>query len=108
MLTIKTFPHVLLYDKNNKDFHCTNRPDEIESLFNGAPVVIKTDKGDKFIGTTLFASNRSKTSLYYGDIVLKDEYDDWDKLNVIDTRGIPTSEGSHKLKFIVIYVEKAD
>ena len=108
MLTIKTFPHVLLYDKNNKDFHCTNRPDEIESLLNGAPVVIKTDKGDQFIGTTLFASNRSKTSLYYGDIVLKDEYDDWNKFKVVDTRGIPTREGSHKLKSILIYVEKAD
>lgn len=97
-----------MYDKNDNDYHCTNKPDEIESLLENAPVVVKTDFNDVLVGAVIYASHRSKTSLYYGNIILKDEYDDWNKIKVIDTRGIPTREGSHKMKSIIIYVEKVE
>jgi hypothetical protein len=97
-----------LYDKNDKDFHCTNKPDEIESLLENAPVAIKTNSNDILIGTVTYASHRSKTSLYYGDIVLENEYNNWNKIRVVDVRGVPTKENSHKLKTIIVYVEKVE
>ena len=108
MKIIKEFKHVLLYDKNDKHFNCTNKPDEIESLLQDAPVVIKSNDQDELVGVVLYASHRSKTSLYYGDIILKNEYNDWTNIKIIDTRGIPIREGSHKMKSIIIYIEKVD
>ena len=108
MIIIKEFKHVLLYDKNNQDVNCTNKPDEIELLLQNAPVIVKSNDKDKLVGVVLYASHRSKTSLYYGDIVLKDEYDHWNKFKVVNTIGIPTKEKLHKIKSLLIYVEKVD
>ena len=103
---IKTIPNVPLYDKNYKDFNCTNTVDEIMSMLYGAPVIDINNKND-LIGTVYQISHK-KGGLYKGNIILKDEYDDWTKIRLVDTRGIPTKESSHKMNSIVIYVEKVD
>lgn len=106
MKIIKTIPNVPLYDKNYKDFNCINTVDEIMLMLYGAPV---TDANNKniLVGSVYKVSHK-KGGLYLGDIVLKDEYNDWNKLKLVDTRGIPTQKGSHKMKSILIYVEKVE
>ena len=106
MIIIKTIPNVPLYDKNYKDFYCTNTVYEIMAMLYGAPVVDVNN--DKNLVGAVYSVSHKKGGLYQGNIVLKDEYDDWNKIKVVDTKGVPIREGSHKMKSILIYVEKVD
>ena len=108
MKIIKEFTHVLLLDSDDLDFHVSNLPDNIETLFTDSPVLIINLQGeDIFAGMITYCANRSKTGLYYGNIKLIDEFNDIDKIRIVKTNLIISDKESNKITGFVTYIEKA-
>ena len=109
MKIIKKFPHVLLFDKDSLKHPVSNRPDNIESLLTGSPVVIKINGKEKFAGIISCSSNRSKTGLYYGDIALTDDFYYINTIEIIETRTLYNLQGFNFITgFTTVIKEKVD
>ena len=103
---IKEFTHVLLLDSDDLDFPVSNLTDNIETLLKGSSVAIKFHREDAYIGMITYAANRSKTGLYYGNIELVDEFDNFEKIKIVETKLILSEKEFNTITGFVTYIEK--
>ena len=106
MKIIKEFTHVLLLDSDDLDFSVSNLTDNIETLLKDSPVAIKLHGEDTFAGMITYASNRSKTGLYYGNIELIDGFNDFEKIQIVETKLILSEKEFNTITGFVTYIEK--
>jgi len=104
---IKKFPHVLLFDKDNKQHPVINLPDNIETILTNSPVAMKIDGETKLVGFVSYASNRSGTGLFYGDVELSEGNCDFTNITVVFNDITPSKENPHIIVGIVTYIEKS-